>query len=113
MHPSARGPSIVVERLCFLTPSEGWNASVITTSLYCNDDGSELEKSLRQRVDVTVLPISKPRTLKRAHRAKEVIDKAVRVADIVHVLSVHASGLRIPRRSRSRLINEAKTLPSY
>ena len=85
MHPSAGGPPIVVERLCFLTPSEGWDASVVTTSLYCNDDGSELEKSLRQRVDVTVLPISKPRMLKRAHRAEEVIDKAVRVADIVHV----------------------------
>jgi glycosyltransferase involved in cell wall biosynthesis len=66
-------------------PSEGWDAGVITTSLYCNDDGSELEKSLRQRIDVTVLPISKPRILKRARRAKEVIDKAVRVADIVHL----------------------------
>jgi glycosyltransferase involved in cell wall biosynthesis len=85
MHPSAGGPPIVVERLCLLTPSEGWDASVIATSLYCNDDGSELEKSLRQRIDVTILPISKPRMLKRARRAKEIIDKAVRVADIVHL----------------------------
>ena len=85
MHPFAGGPPIVVERLCLLTPSEGWDASVITTSLFCNDDGSELESSLRQRIDVTVLPISKPRMLKRAYRDKEVIDKAVRVADIVHL----------------------------
>jgi glycosyltransferase involved in cell wall biosynthesis len=85
MHPSAGGPPIVVDRLSLLMPSEGWDASVITTSLYCNDDGSELERSLRQRIDVTVLPISKPRMLKRARRAKEVIDKTVRVADIVHL----------------------------
>jgi glycosyltransferase involved in cell wall biosynthesis len=52
---------------------------------YCNDDGGELEKSLRQRIDITVLPISTPRMLKRARRAKEVIDKAVRKADIVHL----------------------------
>jgi len=85
MHPLAGGPPIVVERLCLLTPSEGWDVSVITTSLYCNDDGSELESSLRQRIDATVLPISKPRILRRAYRAKEVIDKAVRAADIVHL----------------------------
>ena len=85
MHSSAGGPPIVVERLCFLTPSEGWDAGVITTSLYCNDDGSELQKSLRQRIDVTVLPVSMPRMLKRARHAKEAIDEAVRVADIVHL----------------------------
>jgi glycosyltransferase involved in cell wall biosynthesis len=85
MHSSAGGPPIVVERLCLLTPFEGWDASVITTSLYCNDDGSELETSLRQRIDAKVLPISKPRMLKWAYRAKDVIDKAVRVADIVHL----------------------------
>jgi len=85
MHPSAGGPPIVVERLCLLAPSEGWDASVVTTSLYCNDDGNELQNSLRQRIDAKVLPISAPRMLKRAYGAADVVDKAVRVADIVHL----------------------------
>jgi glycosyltransferase involved in cell wall biosynthesis len=85
MHPSAGGPPIVVERLCLLAPSEGWDASVITTSLYCDDDGSELENSLCQRIDAKVLPISKPRFLKRAYGANDAVDKAVRAADIVHL----------------------------
>jgi glycosyltransferase involved in cell wall biosynthesis len=85
MHPSAGGPPIVVERLCLLTPSDGWDASVITTSLYCDDDGRELENSLRQRIDAKVLPINKPRLLKRAHGATDAIDTAVRVADVVHL----------------------------
>ena len=85
MHPSAGGPPIVVERLCLLAPSDGWDASVITTSLYCDDDGSELQNSLCQRFEATVLPIGKPRFLKRAYDAKGVVDKAVRGADIVHL----------------------------
>ena len=85
MHPSAGGPPIVVERLCLLAPSYGWDAGVITTSLYCDDDGSELRNSLCQRIEATVLPIGKPRFLKRAYDAKGAIDKAVGAADIVHL----------------------------
>jgi glycosyltransferase involved in cell wall biosynthesis len=85
MHPSAGGPPIAVERLCLLAPAEGWDASVITTSLYCDDDGSELENSLCQRIEAKVLPISKPWFLKRAYGANDVVDKAVRAADIVHL----------------------------
>jgi glycosyltransferase involved in cell wall biosynthesis len=85
MHPSAGGPSIVVERLCLLSPSEGWDASVITTSLYCEDNGNELQNELRKRIDAKVLPISRPRFLKQAHGASDAVDKAVRVADIVHL----------------------------
>jgi glycosyltransferase involved in cell wall biosynthesis len=85
MHPSAGGPPIVVERLCLLAPAEGWDASVITTSLYCDDDGSELENSLRERINAKVLPISKPRFLKRAYGADDAVDRAIRAADIVHL----------------------------
>jgi glycosyltransferase involved in cell wall biosynthesis len=85
MHPSAGGPPIVVDRLCLLAPSEGWDASVITTSLYCEDDGNELQKKLRERIDAKVLPIGGPRFLKQAYWAGDVIDKAVRLADIVHL----------------------------
>jgi glycosyltransferase involved in cell wall biosynthesis len=85
MHPSAGGPPIIVERLCLLAPSEGWDASVITTSLYCDDDGSELQNSLSQRIDAKVLPIRKPRILKRAYGANDTVDEAVRAADIVHM----------------------------
>jgi glycosyltransferase involved in cell wall biosynthesis len=85
MHPSAGGPPIVVERLCLLSPSQGWDASVITTSLYCEDDGNELQKELRERIDAKVLPIGRPRFLKQAHGVGDAVDKAVRVADIVHL----------------------------
>jgi len=78
------------------------DVSVITTSLYCKDDGSELEASLRQRIDATVLPISKPRMLKRAYRAKDVIDKAVRVADIVHLHTLWHPLNAIARRACAR-----------
>src|SRR5262245_27408195 len=85
MHPSAGGPPIVVERLSSLMPSEGSEARVITTSLYCDDDGKELQNSLGQRLDLKVLPISSPRLLKRARGAVDVIERAVREADVVHL----------------------------
>jgi glycosyltransferase involved in cell wall biosynthesis len=85
MHHSAGGPPVVVERLCLLAPSGGWESSVITTSLYCNDNGGELEASLRRRIDVKVLPIRKPRFLRRANGAADAVDEAVRIADIVHL----------------------------
>jgi glycosyltransferase involved in cell wall biosynthesis len=85
MHPYAGGPPVVVERLCLLAPSLGWDASIITTSLYCDDDGSELENFLGRRIDVKVLPVSKPRFLKRAYGASDTVDEGVRAADIVHL----------------------------
>jgi len=85
MHPSAGGPTVVVERLSLLTPSEGWDATVITTSLYCDDDGENLQNSLGQRLDLKVLPMRRPRILKRASGAVGVIEKAVQEADIVHL----------------------------
>ena len=85
MHPAAGGPPVVVERLSLLMPSEGWDATVITTSLYCDDDGENLQNSLGQLLDVKVLPISGPRSLKRANGAVDVIDKAVQRADVIHV----------------------------
>lgn len=85
MHPSAGGPPVVVERLCSLMPSHGWDAAVVTTSLYCDDDGKDLQDSLRQRIDAKVLPIRGPRILKHAYRAADVIDDAVRSADVIHL----------------------------
>jgi glycosyltransferase involved in cell wall biosynthesis len=85
MHASAGGPPIVVERLCLFSRAEGCETSVITTSLYCSDDGTELESALRERIDATVLPIRSPRFLKRAEGAKRAIDEAVKRADVVHL----------------------------
>src|SRR5262245_51940684 len=85
MHPVAGGPPVVVERLSLLTPSWGWDATIITTSLFCDDGGKELQDVLCQRLDVQVLPIIGPRALKHANGAVGVIDKAVRQADIVHL----------------------------
>ena len=85
MHPSAGGPPVVIERLCQLAPSQGWDASVITTSLYCDDDGETLQGLLRQRIEATVLPIRSPRILKHASGAVEAIDEAVGLADVIHL----------------------------
>lgn len=85
MHPAAGGPPVVVERLSLLMPSEGWESRVITTSLYCDDDGENLQNSLGQLLDVQVLPINGPRTLKRPDGAVDVIDKAVGQADVIHL----------------------------
>jgi glycosyltransferase involved in cell wall biosynthesis len=78
----------VVERLCSFLREEGWESSVITTSLYCNDDGTELQCALRERIDATVLPIRGPRFFKRAECARHVIDKAVSRADVVHLHTI-------------------------
>ncbi len=85
MHPAAGGPPIVVERLSLLAPSLGWDATVITTSLYCDDEGKSLQNSLGQRLDVKVLPITGLRILKDAKGAVDIIDKAVHQADVVHL----------------------------
>jgi glycosyltransferase involved in cell wall biosynthesis len=85
MHPSAGGPPVAVERLCEFSGAEGFEASVITTSLYCADDGSELQRSLGKRIEITVLPIRGPRVLKGAEDASSRIDAAVRDADMVHL----------------------------
>jgi glycosyltransferase involved in cell wall biosynthesis len=85
MHPAAGGPPVVVERLSLLTPSQGWHAAVITTSLYCEDNGEDLQNSLRKRLDVRVLPLRRPRVLDRPRGAVEVIDKAVQQVDLVHL----------------------------
>jgi glycosyltransferase involved in cell wall biosynthesis len=85
MHPSAGGPPVVVERLSLLAPLHGLSSSIITTSLYCEDQGQELQKTLSRKFNVTVLPISGPRILKHARGAAEVIDSAVKNADCVHL----------------------------
>ena len=85
MHPSAGGPPVVVERICSLAPSEGWEASVITTSLYCEDDGAALQDAMRERIELQILPIRGPDILKYAQGAAPAIDRAVSRADVVHL----------------------------
>jgi glycosyltransferase involved in cell wall biosynthesis len=85
MHPAAGGPPVVVERLSLLTPAEGWEATIVTTSLYCDDSGRSLQESLGKSLDIRVLPIVGPRILKRAEGAVNVIDGAVQQADVVHL----------------------------
>src|SRR5262245_56161901 len=97
MHPTAGGPPVVVERLCSLMPTEGWHAAAITTSLYC--EWADLQNSLCQRIDATVLPIRWPRFLKQAAGAAEVLDKAVPQADVVHLHTLWHPFNTIARRA--------------
>src|SRR5262245_50669050 len=83
MHPSAGGPPVVVERLCSSAQVQGWDAAVISTSLYCEDDGRDLQARLRKTMEIEVLPMIGPRAFKRS-RGLSAIDKGVRGADIVH-----------------------------
>lgn len=85
MHPSAGGPPVVVERLAEQAPSGGWNASVITTFRFCQDDGSELEKSLRQRMDITVLRRKWGSLFQLQRETVEAVRQAVRRANLVHL----------------------------
>jgi glycosyltransferase involved in cell wall biosynthesis len=91
-----------VERLCLLAPSGGWEAGVITTSLYCDDDGDKLQKALGARIDAKVLPIRRPRFLKRARGAGDAVNEAVRAADIVHLHTLWHPLNTIARRACAR-----------
>ena len=88
MHPAAGGPPVVVEKLASLMPLKGWEASVITTSLYCNDDGQTLLESIGQNIDLKVLPECWPRFMKRSRRAAQEIDEAIQRVDLVHLHTV-------------------------
>jgi glycosyltransferase involved in cell wall biosynthesis len=111
MHPTAGGPPVVVEKLSLLTPSEGWDASIITTSLYCDDDGRKLQKSLSQRLDVQVLPISGPSILKHAKGASAAIDRAVKTADVVHIHTLWHPLNTIARQSCQRYSRRYALMP--
>jgi glycosyltransferase involved in cell wall biosynthesis len=111
MHPSAGGPPVVIEKLCLLAPCEGWDASVITTSLYCDDDGKKLEKAMRQHIDLKVLPLRGPSILKHPSRATEAIDQAVALADIVHLHTLWHPMNAIARRACERLGRKYVLMP--
>jgi len=85
MHPAAGGPAVVVERYCQHSPDYGWDAHVISTSLYCEDDGSELRRSLEGRLAIDILPVDHPRLWGLSSRLRAVIDASVGSSDIVHV----------------------------
>ena len=85
MHPFAGGPPVVVERLAGQAAALGWEASVLTTSFMCPDDGRTLAAELGGRLDIEILPLDRPRIMGHASRAAAAMDAAVREADIVHV----------------------------
>lgn len=99
MHPAAGGPPVVVEKMSLLTPSKGWDASIITTSLYCGDDGSNLQRNLRDKLDVQVLPARGFSFASYTKRAVAAIDRAVEQADVVHVHTLWHSLNTIARRA--------------
>lgn len=84
MHAAAGGPPVVVERLAKQAQAAGCNASVLTTSQFCQDDGRALEAALRQRLNATVLP-HRPVLLGLGARAKQAVNEGVRNAGIVHI----------------------------
>lgn len=88
MHPSAGGPPVVVERHCQAAAENGWEASAVSTSLYCDDDGAQLQRSLSRRMDIEILPIDRPRLMGLSSRARSAIDVRVRSSDIVHLHTI-------------------------
>ena len=85
MHPTAGGPPVVVDRLATHSELFGWDASVLTTSLMCDDDGSALSAELRQRLDIEVLPVDRPRIMGHVSQATAAMERAIQNADVVHV----------------------------
>ncbi len=85
MHPAAGGPPVVVEQLCAHQAKVGWASSVISTSLYCGDDGRALQGDLSRMIDATILPCEKFRYWGGASRVRETLGKGVKDADIVHL----------------------------
>lgn len=85
MHPAAGGPPVVVARLAEHAMEWGSQSRIITTSLFCSNDGSDLAASLKSSVDATVLPVDRPRALGLCSRAASAIEDGVRKADIVHL----------------------------
>src|SRR4051812_35169413 len=85
MHPSAGGPPVVVDRLLSFAPTIGWTGSVITTSLFCDDDGSELQRILNDRFEASVLKQNWTGFRGLASDAAHAIEAGVRRSDIVHV----------------------------
>jgi glycosyltransferase involved in cell wall biosynthesis len=61
-----------------------------------------LQKKLRERIDAKVLPIGRPRFLRQAYGASDAVDKAVRVADIVHLHTLWHPLNAIARRACAR-----------
>jgi glycosyltransferase involved in cell wall biosynthesis len=102
MHPSAGGPPVVVERLAELAAAYGWQARIITTALFCDDDGSDLAASLNDRIDAAVLPADRPRALGLSSKAERAIGDGVRDADIVHLHTLWHPLNTVARRACAR-----------
>ncbi|MCL5776848.1 glycosyltransferase [Limibaculum sp. FT325] len=102
MHPSAGGPPVVVRRLAENASRFGWDASILTTSLMCPDDGTELYAELSREFDIKVLPIDRPRLLGHASTAAEALNDAVRAADLVHIHTLWHPLNTIARRACQR-----------
>lgn len=102
MHPAAGGPPVVVDRLASHAAAFGWEASVLTTSLMCADDGRALAADLDRHLDINVLSLDRPRILGHASRAESAIDSAVRESDIVHVHTLWHPLNTVTRRACER-----------
>lgn len=85
MHPAAGGPPVVVGRFAVGAPKHGWEAFVLTTSLFCPDDGSALQRELESIFPIRILPADRPRFLGLASEAPRVIKAEVARADLVHI----------------------------
>jgi glycosyltransferase involved in cell wall biosynthesis len=84
MHPSAGGPPVVVENFIREANRLGHQSRIISTSIYCKGDESNLQKDLEQLGSTTFLSfVETLPILSRSGAAK--IRSHVREADIVHV----------------------------
>jgi glycosyltransferase involved in cell wall biosynthesis len=102
MHPSAGGPPVVVARFTAGAIARGWQASVITTSKFCPDDGTTLQENLQNEFPIHVLAADRPGLLGLASAAPAVIDAGVAGADIVHLHTLWHPLAGMVRRACSR-----------
>jgi glycosyltransferase involved in cell wall biosynthesis len=81
MHPSAGGPTVVVENFIRESNRLGHRSQIISTPTYCNGDQSNLLKRLEQLAPTTLLNFLEILPVPGAAK----LNKHVQQADIVHV----------------------------
>jgi glycosyltransferase involved in cell wall biosynthesis len=84
MHPWAGGPPVAVENFVREASKRGYLSEIISTSLFCDDNGSCLLKRLNALAPTTFLSDCGPFVLLNS-TAKRQIAEGIRTADIVHV----------------------------
>jgi glycosyltransferase involved in cell wall biosynthesis len=106
MHADAGGPPVVVRRIGGLAARHGWEASVLTTMLFAEDE-AEMLASLSDFAEPTVLPrLSRLGELAPPRGIRAALTTAIGKADIVHL-----HGLWHPLLTRAMRLCRRRQLP--